>query len=162
MAGAVEGVGAGVLPLPPDSPDLNPIEEMFSKFKEFLRRAAWTKDHLVETIGEAMRQVSAQDILGWFRQAGPCCNSDVNRSRRLKYEPGRNETRPSAALQALINGRSFAIARFSYEWEVSLPTNLTFQEPSGIVGRADQVRQIDLDDRLNPRFPHGFATANCS
>jgi transposase len=25
-----------VLPLPPYSPDLNPIEEMFSKFKEFL------------------------------------------------------------------------------------------------------------------------------
>ena len=34
---AIERVGARVLPLPPYSPDLNPIEEMFSKFKEFLR-----------------------------------------------------------------------------------------------------------------------------
>jgi hypothetical protein len=30
--------GASVLPLPPYSPDFTPIEEMFSKFKEFLRR----------------------------------------------------------------------------------------------------------------------------
>src|SRR5665213_2089375 len=60
---AIERVGATVLPLPPYSPDLNPIEEMFSKFKEFLRRAsARTKAHLVETIGEALTSVSPQDI----------------------------------------------------------------------------------------------------
>jgi transposase len=70
---AIKRVGATVLPLPPYSPDLNPIEEMFSKFKEFLRRAsARTKAHLVETIGEALKSVSPQDILGWFRQAGSC------------------------------------------------------------------------------------------
>ena len=70
---AIERVGARALPLPPYSPDLNPIEEMFSKFKEFLRRAsARTKAHLVETIGEALKSVSPQDILGWFRQAGSC------------------------------------------------------------------------------------------
>ena len=59
VAEAIERVGARVLPLPPYSPDLNPIEEMFSKFKEFLRRAAArTKDHLIETIGEALRMVT--------------------------------------------------------------------------------------------------------
>jgi transposase len=73
VAEAIEKVGARVLPLPPYSPDLNPIEEMFSKFKEFLRRAAArTKDHLVETIGEALRMVTTEDILGWFGQAGLC------------------------------------------------------------------------------------------
>ena len=36
---AVEAAGARVLPLPPWSPDLTPIEEMFSKVKEALRSA---------------------------------------------------------------------------------------------------------------------------
>ena len=73
VAEAIEKAGARVLPLPPYSPDLNPIEEMFSKFKEFLRRAAArTKDHLIDVIGEAFKHISAQDIIGWFRQAGLC------------------------------------------------------------------------------------------
>jgi transposase len=65
--------GASVLPLPPYSPAYTPIEEMFSKFKEFLRRlGARAKDQLYEAIGEGLRQVTAQDILGWFRDAGLC------------------------------------------------------------------------------------------
>ena len=44
---AIERAGASVLPLPPYSPDFNPIEQMFSKVKEFLRRvAARTKGNL--------------------------------------------------------------------------------------------------------------------
>jgi transposase len=70
---AIERAGASVLPLPPYSPDFNPIEEMFSKFKECLRRlGVRTKDHLYDAIGEALREVTIQDILGWFRQAGSC------------------------------------------------------------------------------------------
>src|SRR5436305_12323782 len=50
---AIGRAGATVLPLPPYSPDFNPIEEMFSKFKEFLRRiGARAKEHLYEAIGE--------------------------------------------------------------------------------------------------------------
>jgi transposase len=68
---AIERVGASVLPLPPYSPDFTPIEEMFSKFKEFLRRiGARAREHLYDAIGEGLRQVTFQDILGWFRQAG--------------------------------------------------------------------------------------------
>jgi transposase len=70
---AIEGAGASVLPLPPYSPDFTPIEEMFSKVKEILRRvAARTKGDLYEAIGEALGQVTVQDILGWFQQAGLC------------------------------------------------------------------------------------------
>lgn len=70
---AIERAGASVLPLPPYSPDFNPIEEMFSKFKEALRRLeARAKDDLYNAIGEALRGVTIQDILGWFRQAGSC------------------------------------------------------------------------------------------
>jgi transposase len=73
VAEAIERAGARVLPLPPYSPDLTPIEEMFAKLKGFLRRAAArTRDHLVGTIGEALKRVSVPDILGWFQQAGLC------------------------------------------------------------------------------------------
>ena len=71
VAEAIEGVGARVLPLPPYSPDYTPIEEMFSKVKEFLRRvAARVKGDLYEAIGEALREVTDQDIIGWFQDAG--------------------------------------------------------------------------------------------
>jgi hypothetical protein len=70
---AIGRAGASVLPLPPYSPDYTPIEEMFSKFKEFLRRVgARARDHLYDAIGEGLRQVTPQDILGWFRHAGLC------------------------------------------------------------------------------------------
>jgi transposase len=70
---AIERAGASVLPLPPYSPDFNPIEEMFSKLKEFLRRVgARAKEHLYEAIGDGLREVTPQDILGWFRHAGQC------------------------------------------------------------------------------------------
>ena len=70
---AIERVGANVLPLPPYSPDFNPIEEMFSKLKEFLRRVgARAREHLYDAIGDGLREVTPQDILGWFRHAGEC------------------------------------------------------------------------------------------
>jgi transposase len=70
---AIERAGARVLPLPPYSPDLTPIEEMFSKFKGFLRRVgARAKDHLYEAIGAGLKMVTPQDILGWFQHAGLC------------------------------------------------------------------------------------------
>jgi transposase len=70
---AIERAGASVLRLPPYSPDYTPIEEMFSKFKTFLRRVgARAKENLYDAIGEGLRQVTAQDVLGWFRHAGLC------------------------------------------------------------------------------------------
>ena len=54
VAAAIERAGASVLPLPPYSPDYTPIEEMFSKVKEFLRRVgARAKEDLYDAIGEA-------------------------------------------------------------------------------------------------------------
>jgi transposase len=73
VAEALDGAGARVLPLPPYSPDYTPIEEMFSKVKTFLRRvAARSKEGLYDALGEALRCVTPQDILGWFRHAGLC------------------------------------------------------------------------------------------
>jgi transposase len=73
VAESIEGAGAHVLPLPPYSPDYTPIEEMFSKFKQGLRRAkARTKAGLYDAVGEVLRRVTHQDSLGWFRHAGLC------------------------------------------------------------------------------------------
>ena len=75
VAEAIRRVGARVLPLPPYSPDMSPIEEMFSKLKEWLRRAAArTRAGLIEVVGEALEDVSAQEIFGWFQQAELCAN----------------------------------------------------------------------------------------
>jgi transposase len=74
-AQSIEGAGAQVLPLPlpPYSPDYTPIEEMFSKVKQGLRRAeARTKARLSDAVGEVLRRVTPRDILGWFRHAGLC------------------------------------------------------------------------------------------
>jgi transposase len=68
---AIERAGASVLPLPPYSPDYTPIEEMYSKVKEFLRRvAARVKGELYDAIGDALKEVTPQDIIGWFKEAG--------------------------------------------------------------------------------------------
>lgn len=73
VTAAIERAGASVLPLPPYSPDFSPIEEMFSKLKEFLRRVgARAKEHLYHAIGDGLREVTPGDILGWFRHAGMC------------------------------------------------------------------------------------------
>jgi hypothetical protein len=50
---AIEGAGARLLYLPPYSPDLNPIEQAWSKLKSHLRKAA-TRTH--RTLGHAIRQ----------------------------------------------------------------------------------------------------------
>jgi transposase len=64
---AIEAVGARVEPLPVYSPDLTPIEEMFSKTKNYLRTvAARTTDTVITAMGEALHRVTQSDILGWF------------------------------------------------------------------------------------------------
>jgi transposase len=68
---AIEGAGASVLPLPPYRPDYTPIEDMYSKVKQFLRRvAARVKGDLYDAIGDALKEVTPEDIIGWFEEAG--------------------------------------------------------------------------------------------
>jgi transposase len=68
---SIEGAGAQVLRLPPYSSDYNPIEELWSKFKEKLREiGARTKEGLHQAVSIALEQVTLQDILGWFGHSG--------------------------------------------------------------------------------------------
>lgn len=67
----IESVGATVLYLPPYSPDFNPIEEMWSKIKAYLRMVkARTVDALLSAIPDAFASVMTADILGWFDHCG--------------------------------------------------------------------------------------------
>jgi transposase len=68
---ALEASGAEVWFLPPYSPDLNPIEKMWSKVKAYLRKVeARTKETLLEAIAAALETVTASDALGWFVSCG--------------------------------------------------------------------------------------------
>jgi transposase len=65
---AVEAAGARVVPLPPYSPDLTPIEEMVSKVKGSLRSAAArTKEAVYAAFASALHDVTLEDIAGWFQ-----------------------------------------------------------------------------------------------
>jgi transposase len=68
---AIEAAGASVLFLPPYSPDLNPIELLWSKLKAILRKLkVRAKELLDEAIAYAFDCVSLSDISGWFKHDG--------------------------------------------------------------------------------------------
>jgi transposase len=69
----IEQAGAELVPLPPYSPDLSPIEKMYSKVKEALRAAgSRSVTTIYATMDRALKLVHHQDILGWFRSCGLC------------------------------------------------------------------------------------------
>jgi len=68
---AIFAAGAEIWDLPAYSPDLNPIEKMWSKVKAHLRKAkARTPDALCQAIGDAMAKISFTDITNWFASCG--------------------------------------------------------------------------------------------
>lgn len=71
----IEQIGAEVRFLPPYSPDLNPIEKMWSKVKQLLRgiKARGLED-LLDAIGKALRCITETDALNWFISCGYSLN----------------------------------------------------------------------------------------
>jgi transposase len=68
---AVKRAGAQVWPLPPYSPDFNPIEQMWSKIKAYLRKVkARSPPTLLRAIAAALRTITAADAAGWFNHCG--------------------------------------------------------------------------------------------
>jgi len=67
---AIEAVGARLLYLPPYSPDFNPIENLWSKVKGILRRAApRNQDQLFNAARMAFKEISIADCHGFFLHA---------------------------------------------------------------------------------------------
>jgi transposase len=67
----IESAGAQLLFLPPYSPDLNPIELVFSKIKQLLRSLACrTREALWKTMQSVLDQVTTSDAANCFRLCG--------------------------------------------------------------------------------------------
>ena len=66
-----EGSRAVVVAVSSYSPDLNPIEEAFSKTKNIVRKAgARTRQASVEAIAKAISSLTLEDVAGWFAHCG--------------------------------------------------------------------------------------------
>jgi transposase len=68
---AIEAVGATVVYLPPYSPDLNPIENIFSKVKQLIRglRPRSLKQ-IVEATLKVLQKITSDDLYAVFSHAG--------------------------------------------------------------------------------------------
>ena len=67
--------GASVMFLPEYSPDLNPIEMMWSKVKSILRKLKpRTQDELLDAMHDALEAVEYSNIVGWFEHDGYIVN----------------------------------------------------------------------------------------
>ena len=72
---AIRSAGAHLIFLPPYSPDLNPIEQVFAKLKTLLRKAAErTVEATWRRIGKLLDHFSADECANYFVNSGyaPC------------------------------------------------------------------------------------------
>lgn len=68
---AIEARGAWVIFLPAYSPDLNPMENCWSKVKTLLRSIKTRSlEDLLDALAKAFSSITAQDILSWFKHCG--------------------------------------------------------------------------------------------
>src|SRR3712207_5395345 len=68
---AIAAAGAGILYLPPYSPDLNPIEPMLAKLKALLRKAAArSRDALGDALGQLLSAISPAECRNYLTNAG--------------------------------------------------------------------------------------------
>ncbi len=72
---AIERCGAIIEFLPPYSPDLNPIEKLWAKVKEWIRRCDTTTRALFDNaLAEALDNVTHKDRIGWTQYSGYTVN----------------------------------------------------------------------------------------
>jgi len=77
VAKAIELKGAKAIFLPPYSPDLSPIENMWSKIKNTLRRLApRTLKEFKKSIRIAFKEITEADLINWFKHCGYLCGLD--------------------------------------------------------------------------------------
>lgn len=67
----IRAAGARLFFLPPYSPDLNPIEQVFAKIKTLLRKAEErTIDGVVDRIGQLLESFTPAECTNYFRNSG--------------------------------------------------------------------------------------------
>lgn len=68
---SIESAGARVLYLPPYSPDFNPIENLWSKLKAYLRSVGARRfEALCDAIAEGLERITLRDCKGFFQNCG--------------------------------------------------------------------------------------------
>ena len=68
---AIKSAGAKLFFLPKYSPDLNPIEQVFAKLKQLLRKeAARTVDTICACVGRLLRSYTPQECANYFKNSG--------------------------------------------------------------------------------------------
>ena len=68
---AIEAVGAEVVYRPPYSPDLNPIENIFSKVKQLIRKLKpRSLSKIIDAVAESLPKISLDDLLATFLHCG--------------------------------------------------------------------------------------------
>jgi len=68
---AVRAAGAHLLFLPPYSPDLNPIEQVFAKLKHLVRKArARAFDHTWKTVGDTLDAFAPDECANYLKNSG--------------------------------------------------------------------------------------------
>src|SRR5689334_17335873 len=71
IAQAIAAAGASILYLPANSPDLNPIEQLYAKLKTLLRKAAArTRDELWDVIGSLLGSFTPTECRNYLENAG--------------------------------------------------------------------------------------------
>ncbi len=67
----IKATGVEVKFLPPYSPDFNPIEKLWSKLKESLRRVnTMTREMLEEAIAKALNHITTDNLQAWIKHCG--------------------------------------------------------------------------------------------
>jgi len=96
---AIEARGAELRFLPPYSPDLNPIEQVFAKLKNLVRKAAPRDvEALWNTIGDSLARFSARECANHLAHSGyprMMRKSFSNRGRQLCAHIGRRLSAPN-------------------------------------------------------------------
>ena len=68
---AIRKVGAHMIFLPPYSPDLNPIEQVFAKLKHFLREgAARTQDSVIDSVAQILETFTPNECANYLTNSG--------------------------------------------------------------------------------------------
>jgi transposase len=77
---AIEQAGATVLFTPPYSPELNPIEKLWGKLKDIIRRVeTLCEEAFNAAVAVAMNEISIEDIFAWTQHAGYEPNPKVSK-----------------------------------------------------------------------------------
>ena len=70
VAKSIQDVGELLIYLPPYSPDLNPIEELFSKVKKVMKSSEMDQNDIETLLSASFASVTTEDCIGWIRHTG--------------------------------------------------------------------------------------------